>query len=118
MKSAPALDVYCKFPRFAKSVIGWIVIQRRFSNGLNFDRTWQEYKDGFGDLNSEFWMGLEKLHMITNGYKSYRLQVTVTDEQGGIVMSGVYEDVKVRSEKEDYRLDGYFKTGTSSLLYI
>ncbi|ELT95726.1 hypothetical protein CAPTEDRAFT_211553 [Capitella teleta] len=44
-----------------------IVIQRRTSPfGLSFNRTFQEYKDGFGYLSGEFWLGLDKIHEITS----------------------------------------------------
>ncbi|XP_050406048.1 fibrinogen-like protein A, partial [Patella vulgata] len=29
-------------------------------------RTWQEYKDGFGSLTSDHWLGLDKLYYLTN----------------------------------------------------
>ena len=31
-----------------------------------FDKGWSEYKVGFGSLSNEYWMGLEKLHNLTN----------------------------------------------------
>ena len=42
------------------------VIQNRFDGSVNFLRGWSDYKYGFGNMASEFWLGLEKIHMITN----------------------------------------------------
>ena len=47
---------------------GWTVILQRQYNDISFTRTWAEYRDGFGNLqqNSDFWLGLEKIYLITN----------------------------------------------------
>ena len=43
---------------------GWIVIQRRTSNGtVNFTRKWDDYVNGFGDLDGEFWIGLNNIYI-------------------------------------------------------
>ena len=45
---------------------GWIVIQRNRKNSqLSFDKNWREYKEGFGDLNKDFWAGLGLMHTLT-----------------------------------------------------
>ena len=47
---------------------GWLVILRRKSDVsplVNFNRTWVEYENGFGDLNTEFWYGLKNIHCLT-----------------------------------------------------
>ena len=34
------------------------MIQRRMDGSVNFYRGWTEYKKGFGDINTEFWIGI------------------------------------------------------------
>ena len=33
------------------------VLQRRMNGKVDFYRTWETYKHGFGNLNEEFWLG-------------------------------------------------------------
>jgi hypothetical protein len=37
---------------------GWTLIMRRFNGDENFFLNWNEYKTGFGNLSSEFWLGI------------------------------------------------------------
>ena len=45
---------------------GWTVIQRRIDDTFDFQRTWNEYRNGFGDFNKNFWLGLKKVKRITD----------------------------------------------------
>uniref|UniRef100_A0A182N105 Fibrinogen C-terminal domain-containing protein n=1 Tax=Anopheles dirus TaxID=7168 RepID=A0A182N105_9DIPT len=44
---------------------GWIVIQNRFDGFVNFNRSWEKYRDGFGDIGTEYWLGLDAIHRLT-----------------------------------------------------
>ena len=63
MGTFAAANVYCDM---TTDNGGWIVIQRNRKNSqLSFDKNWREHKEGFGDLNKDFWAGLELLHTLT-----------------------------------------------------
>ncbi|PRD22932.1 UNVERIFIED_CONTAM: Techylectin-5A [Trichonephila clavipes] len=56
--SCPSIQVYCDMETDGG---GWTVIQRRgnFGNAQNyFDKTWIDYKTGFGNVKREFWIGM------------------------------------------------------------
>ncbi|WAQ95957.1 ANGL7-like protein [Mya arenaria] len=44
---------------------GWTFIQKRLDGSVNFYQPWAEYVRGFGDVSSEHWLGLEKIHRLT-----------------------------------------------------
>ncbi|XP_033149843.1 angiopoietin-related protein 4-like [Drosophila busckii] len=62
---------------------GWTVIQRRFNGSVSFDRKWDEYKNGFGDLRGEYWLGLEKLHLMTK-FQPHELYIELENHEGEI----------------------------------
>ncbi|XP_063401983.1 angiopoietin-2-like [Mytilus trossulus] len=57
---------------------GWTVIQRRIDGTTNFNRTWNEYKEGFGDVGKEYWLGNKYLNILTSSGR-YELRVDLVD---------------------------------------
>ena len=91
---------------------GWTVIQRRESNTTDFYREWQEYKTGFGKMDGNFWLGLEKIHRITQ-IENHELLVTMVDHDGATFRAN-YDLFKVDSSATDYQLDlGNYLTASS-----
>lgn len=55
---------------------GWTVFQRRRDGSVSFNRAWSEYRDGFGELRGEHWLGNQYLHLLSNqGYYSLRIDL-------------------------------------------
>ena len=44
---------------------GWTVFQRRIEGSVDFFRDWEHYKQGFGNLQNEHWLGNENLFTLT-----------------------------------------------------
>uniref|UniRef100_A0A8W7JBU5 Fibrinogen C-terminal domain-containing protein n=1 Tax=Anopheles albimanus TaxID=7167 RepID=A0A8W7JBU5_ANOAL len=108
-------SVYCEQEKFGG---GWIVIQQRFDGSVDFNRNWEEYREGFGDLNKEFWLGLERIHQLTAD-RNYQIVIEIKDFLG---YSGYarYNAFQVGSESEQYRLKNlglYSGTAGDSLVY-
>lgn len=88
---------------------GWAVIQRRIDGSTNFNKTWEEYKRGFGSLELNFWLGLANIRSLTMCENmTLRIELKSSDGRSGF---GKYATFKVSSESYQYRLEniGIFK---------
>uniref|UniRef100_A0A8C9U1E9 Angiopoietin-like 1b n=1 Tax=Scleropages formosus TaxID=113540 RepID=A0A8C9U1E9_SCLFO len=81
---------------------GWTVIQRRRDGSVNFFRNWEGYKKGFGNIDNEYWLGLENIYNLAR-QGDYRLMVELEDWVGKKVYAE-YSSFRLESESEFYRL--------------
>ncbi|ALC40383.1 maker624 [Drosophila busckii] len=81
---------------------GWTVIQRRVDGSVNFNRTWEEYRNGFGDLRGEFWLGLERLHLMTK-FRPHELYIQLEDFKNETRYAR-YNNFSVGNEAQSYEL--------------
>jgi len=59
---------------------GWTVFQKRLNGSVDFFLDWSDYKAGFGDLNGEFWLGLNKIHRLTSDGSVLRVDLEDFEE--------------------------------------
>lgn len=94
---------------------GWTVFQRRVDGSVDFYLEWKSYKNGFGNLNGEFWLGNDNLHRLT-AVGIATLRVDLEDFEGDI-RHAEYNKFTVAGEADNYRLliGGYNGTAGDSL---
>ncbi|KAM7009801.1 fibrinogen gamma chain [Tautogolabrus adspersus] len=105
--------VYCEIDSFGR---GFTVIQRRRDGSLDFHKDWIQYKNGFGYLSpddtTEFWLGNEKMHLLTAGVTIPTvLRIELVDWEGNKRYAD-YTMFRVGPEADNYRLTyGYYLGG-------
>uniref|UniRef100_A0A182KDK3 Fibrinogen C-terminal domain-containing protein n=1 Tax=Anopheles christyi TaxID=43041 RepID=A0A182KDK3_9DIPT len=95
---------------------GWVVIQHRFDGSTNFYREWDEYQKGFGNLDGEFWLGLEIIHRLTVS-APHELIILLEDFEGNRTLAR-YDQFGIGSQKQNYalnKIEGYSGTAGDSL---
>ena len=91
------------------------MIQRRRDASVDFNRNWTDYRDGFGDLNSEFWLGNEAIHQLTAGGNNV-LNIKLMDWTGNLVYAE-YTGFRLDGENMDYKLNVISFSGTAGMLF-
>lgn len=61
---------------------GWTVIQRRKSGLVSFYRDWKQYKQGFGSIRGDFWLGNEHIHRLSRRPTRLRVEMEVSARPG------------------------------------
>ncbi|XP_078479269.1 fibroleukin-like, partial [Lampetra planeri] len=95
----PALEAKCDMETAGG---GWTVIQNRQDGSLDFNKTWQEYKEGFGGPQGEHWLGNAVLFALTStGQHQLRIELEDWYQQR---RHAIYNNFKVATESQRYRL--------------
>jgi len=115
------LEVFCDMESFGG---GWTIIQRRGFQGdkrENFNRTWDEYRQGFGALNADYWLGLENIVALTQYNNQEVLFEFINIINDGLYTHGKkvlqtlrYGRFKVEDRVNLYRLQLQDKTDSDS----
>ena len=98
-------------PTLVTTVNNWIVMQQRIDL-TSFNLAWSVFKSGFGTLNGNFWLGLEKVYQLTKSSPaSLRIEMFTTT---GKWFSAEYAGFILDAETNKYaiHLTGY--SGDSS----
>ena len=108
------MDVYCDTVTDGG---GWTVIQRRINGSVDFYLDWNSYKQGFGTLSGEFWLGNDNIHLLT-AIGDTVLRVQLEDWDGNSAYA-VYDTFMVDDESNKYKLTvgSYSGTAGDSLGY-
>uniref|UniRef100_W5K3R2 Tenascin-R n=1 Tax=Astyanax mexicanus TaxID=7994 RepID=W5K3R2_ASTMX len=95
---------------------GWIVFQRRQNGLTDFSRKWSDYRTGFGNLEDEFWLGLDNIQKIS-AQGRYELRIDMRDGQEAVYAN--YDRFSIGDTKNLYklRIGEYNGTAGDSLSY-
>ncbi|KAL4216670.1 hypothetical protein ACF0H5_024393 [Mactra antiquata] len=74
-KTKRSINVFCDMTTNGG---GWTVFQNRFDGHVDFFRNFTEYEKGFGDLDSEFWLGLHYIQEMVSSNFNNQLRIDLT----------------------------------------
>ena len=80
----------------------WTIFQKRYDGSVGFYRNWADYKEGFGDLKGEYWLGNDAIHQITSS-ANYTLKIYLTDWDN-VTKYAMYDLFRIADEADGYRL--------------
>ncbi|XP_018424217.1 PREDICTED: fibrinogen-like protein 1-like protein [Nanorana parkeri] len=100
-KNSPPLAVYCDL---SSDGAGWTVLQRKMpGDHTSFgSHDWQEYRDGFGDLQGSHWLGNELIYLLTR-QSAFTVRFLLVDSQDKQHYAD-YSSFRVDSEASGYSL--------------
>jgi len=81
---------------------GWNVFSRRFDGSVNFYRPWADYKNGFGSIDGEHWLGLDKINRLSRTMP-HKLRIDLKSFDGTHAF-GTWRTFMVDDEAHKYTL--------------
>ena len=95
---------------------GWTVFQSRLDGSGDFYRGWNDYKNDFGDLKGEFWLGLEKMHRLSVATTNM-IRIEMEDPSGNMKYAE-YDLFAIKNETAKYQLSLRTYSGMHYLLVL
>lgn len=87
---------------------GWTLIQRRKVGLTSFNRDWKHYKNGFGSIRGDFWLGNDHIFRLTRQPSVLRIEMEVgIGKQGPRVSLG-----RDTQEQENTTSSASFRSAT------
>jgi len=93
----------------------WIVLQSRTIGDVPFDQTWDAYRQGFGFVGGDHWLGLDALYTLCPTTRPCELRVEITyfgepyyllvTKQPSGRYTAVYRRFAVAGPEQNFRLD-------------
>nr|XP_029721948.1 protein scabrous-like [Aedes albopictus] len=95
----------------------WTTIQRRQDGSVDFNRSWEDYANGFGSPAGEFWIGNQALHHLTNDNCSM-LRIVMQDIYDNTWFAD-YDAFRIGSREDGFRLElaGYNGNASDAFEY-
>ncbi|XP_023342647.1 fibroleukin isoform X2 [Eurytemora carolleeae] len=114
-RTSSPIFVYC----YADLDGGWTVIQQRNGGYIDFHRKdIDDYRMGFGNVASEYWIGLDRLHFLTAESEDiFELRIEITDFKNKTAVAS-YSLFAISGRSQGYQitlLGGYSGTAGDSL---
>ncbi|XP_048742852.2 angiopoietin-4-like [Ostrea edulis] len=91
---------------------GLTAIQKRQDNSTDFYRTWADYKRGFGDPSTNYWIGNDAIHYMTKTNQELRVEMLSFDDEKAYAL---YSTFQVGNESSKYQLTVSGYSGTAVL---
>ncbi|MED6235315.1 Angiopoietin- protein 7 [Ataeniobius toweri] len=95
---APELSVFCDMETNGG---GWTLIQRRKIGLTSFNRDWKQYKNGFGSIRGDFWLGNDHIFRLTRQPSTLRIEL---EDWEGQTRYAEYGFFTVGNELNSYKL--------------
>ncbi|XP_053327148.1 fibrinogen-like protein 1-like protein [Spea bombifrons] len=98
-EGSPKLVVQC----FMYDCAGWTVIQRNsFNTEITWSESWTTYKYGYGNIESDHWLGNHYIHLLTaQKWNKVRIDLVSPENEA---RHAEYDSFYVTGEDEKYRL--------------
>ncbi|XP_056003559.1 ficolin-3-like [Ostrea edulis] len=90
---------------------GWTAIQRRQDGSTDFNQTWDNYKNGFGEPPKDYWIGNDIINILTNT-DNYELRVDITSFVDKTAYA-LYSTFRIGNESSKYIITVSGYTGTA-----